>query len=44
MVDPVVQVSLELQEDQESLVDQERLDSLETRVRQDVTGSQDLLE
>lgn len=44
MVDPVVQVSLELQEDQESLVDQERLDSPEKRVRQVVMGSQDPLE
>lgn len=40
MADPVAQVSLDLQEDRETLVDQERLDSQVTKVRQVATESQ----
>lgn len=44
MVDPVLQVSVELLVDQESLADQEDQGSQETKVSQVGMGSQDRLE
>lgn len=43
MADPVARVSLDLQGDRETPVDQARLDSQVTKVRQVATGSQDPL-